>query len=114
MTIGSKTRFLVVVLFAIGAVVFDVVYPNALFLNLRRHAEKWNPILKANPRFAHVFAGPFTGCGGSVLIRGEVERTEDADALRALVERQPHSITVALSLTVNGERYWRELPPNAH
>ena len=105
---------MIVIVFALGAITFLLTYESSSFRQARRYAEQWTPILRADSRFANVYAGPFTGMGGSVMVHGRVRRMEDAEALRQVLEQLPHKVSVGVMVMIEGERYWRELPANTH
>jgi len=65
-----------------------------------QHIVLLKPQLAAEPRFAELTLGSFTGEGGSLLVHGKVATQADADAANALIKASNPPCPVAFRVRV--------------
>lgn len=96
--------WLYVAIFAIAVVIYYPFSPGgSQSINMRRaaqHIRTLAPQIRADPRFAKIRIGSFTGQGGSIGVFGTVARQSDAEALKDLIEQSAPPVEVAYRFVI--------------
>ena len=103
--VSTRRRvWLYVAIFAVAVVIYYPFSPGGnQSINMRRaaqHIRTLAPQIRADPRFAQIRIGSFTGQGGSIGVFGTVARQSDAEALKDLIEQSAPPVEVAYRFVI--------------
>lgn len=103
-TRAGCTKILVITILGIAVLPFTPGFKQQRNMRLAEaHAEKLRPVLRNDPRFKNVKLEEYTGMGGALWVRAEVENEQDKEALEKFIAASKPPVRVRfLILTKDG------------